>query len=900
MIRKITGLFLAFLLAQAATAQLYQDPDGRRKRCRNRRLGRNKCHPFLSRILKLYTMNKWHKQPGAWIGASLLAFLAACTPAADQITIDVTRQGAEIPASLYGVFFEEITHSGDGGLYAEMVVNRGFEDGNLPSGTTYQDGYAVAENLPCYANDSINNFKIKWAEGKALQGWQVIADDGTTPVYRITDDRPLHPATPHALHIDLAKSATHVQVVNEGYWKMAVTEGQTYQLVFYLKADAGYADTVAASLIDDEGKAVCSQTFPVIKDGKWNRYEGSLQASATGNTYCLALDFENKGKVWLDYVSLFPQETFLKRPYGMRKDVAEMLADLQPAFIRWPGGCIVEGLTMENRVKWKETIGDPMTRRGEYNLWGYRSTYGFGYHEFLQFCEDIGADGMFVCNAGMSCLFRNGDFYTGLKVDSLIREAMDAIEYAIGDTLTYWGKQRAENGHPAPFPLKYVEIGNENVGPRYAANYKRFYAAIKTKYPQIIPICALMFSPHLAEAGTVEIMDPHYYETADWFYRNAYLYDRLPDDYPYKIYIGEYAATGRPGLYSSLAEAAYLTGVERNADKVQLVSYAPLLENADGHGRNHLIVLKNDAVYGRTNYHILRMFAGNRPDVNLETRIRPAEAPQTFQPTGKIGLGTCNTSAEFKDLKVTRPGGEGYAADWNPTLDGWQATQGNWEVANGRLTQTQTEGDAYLWLDQPVFEDCTIELKARKLKGREGFRIFFGSRGENQYYMADIGSHTNESVIFGERNAQGNVSLFDYRNSTSIQTGHWYDIKVEIKGNTWKCYLDNRLEYEYTYQPLIRHYAVAGYDRQTKEVIIKLINGENKPWKTRIDLKNAVSVHPEGSCLTLSSSDPDDENSFAEPEKLIPVETKLTGLKPSFDRICPPHSFTILRIAVSE
>lgn len=830
------------------------------------------------------------------LSAFLLLPLLACSPEADRITIDIAQEGAEVPASLYGVFFEEITHSGDGGLYAEMVVNRGFEDGNLPSGTTYKDGYAVAKSLPCYSNDSINHFKVKWADGKAMNGWQVGCEGGQAPTYAVVDNQPLHPATPHALYLDLSKSASPVHVINQGYGGMALTKGQNYTLVFYLQTDAAGPDSVAASFIDEKEQPICTRLFACIKNGKWNRYEGSFRAPATGNAYRLALNFPHKGQVRLDYVSLFPQETFKNRPNGLRKDVAGMLADLKPAFIRWPGGCIVEGLTMKNRIKWKETIGEPHTRPGEYNLWGYRSTYGFGYHEFLQLCEDVGAKGMFVCNAGMSCLFRNGDFHTADQVDGLIREALDAIEYAIGDTTTFWGKKRADNGHPAPFPLQYVEIGNENIGSRYAANYRRFHAAIKEKYPQITPICALMFSPYLKEAGPVEIIDPHYYETADWFYHNADVYDKLPADYPYKIYVGEYAATGRSSLYSSLAEAAYLTGVERNADKVQLVSYAPLLENADMHGRNHLIVLKNDSVYGRTNYHILKMFSLHRPDVNLATRINPAQAPEAFRTQGIIGLGTCQTAAEFKDLKVTQGGNTAYATDWADFSSAWTATQGEWAAAGGVLRQTRAEGDSYLWLNGKTFADCTIQLKARKLKGREGFRIFFGSKGEEAYFMADLGSHTNESVIFGERNAGGNVSLFDYRNTTSIATDRWYDIRIEIQGNTWKCYLDNQLEYAYTYRPLTRHYAVSGYDKQTNEVVIKLVNGEPLPWPTRIDLANVKTIAPEGKAFILYSSDADAENSFAHPEQVVPVESKIKNVKPSFDWVCPPNSFTILRL----
>lgn len=313
--------------------------------------------------------NKWNKRQGWLAGLSLCLSMVACTKS-DQIIIDVAQEGAEVPSSLYGVFFEEITHSGDGGLYAEMVVNRGFEDGNLPSGTTYKDGYAVAKSLPCYSNDSINNFKVKWQDDKAMNGWQVVCAAGQ-PVYKIVDNQPLHPATPHALQLELGKSAGDVQVINNGYWNMALTEGSSYKLAFHLKADAASNEEVTVSLIDENEQPAASQSFKITKDNQWHKYEGALVSASTGNKYRLALTFKNKGNVYLDYVSLFPEETFMNRPNGMRKDVAETLADLHPAFIRWPGGCIVEGLTMENRIKWKETIGDPVTRPGEYNLWGY-------------------------------------------------------------------------------------------------------------------------------------------------------------------------------------------------------------------------------------------------------------------------------------------------------------------------------------------------------------------------------------------------------------------------------------------------------------------------------------------------------------------------------------------------
>ena len=826
-----------------------------------------------------------------------LITLLSCNQPVDVVTIDLSREEAAIPSSLYGIFFEEITHSGDGGLYAEMIRNRGFEDGTLPSGTILKEGRAVAKPLHCYSNDSINHFSIVWGDSLFMEGWEVKCVSGTTtPSYKITEDRPLNSATPHSLFINLDESESDVLVINTGYWGIAVTKGQKYNFQFHLFTKELENAVVKAVLLDSEEQIVASKDFQVGKVGSWNRYEGTFVVDTTANDLRFALLLPHRGKVYIDFVSMFPENTFRGHKNGLREDVAQMLEALHPDFVRWPGGCIVEGLTMDNRVKWKETIGDIIKRPGEYNLWGYRSTYGFGYHEFLQFCEDINAKGMFVCNAGMSCLFRNGDYWEGEKqINDLIQEALDDIEYALGDTTTVYGKKRAENGHAKPFPLKYVEVGNENIGLRYVENYNRFYKAIKEKYPQIEVICALMFSPYIQDAEKIEILDPHYYETAGWFYNNADVYDKLPDDTPYKIYVGEYAAIGRPSLYSSLAEAAYLTGVERNADKVQMVSYAPLIENA-AHGRDHLLVLKNDSVYGRTNYYVLKMFSENRPDVNLHTDLKLAFPESSFRTKGFIGLGTNNTEVQFKDLKIIVNGEDMYTSGWDDFVNKWNIIRGDWKTQGDLLLQSQKGIDAFAILKNREFEDCTIELKAKKISGTEGFRIVFGGTDPNNYFMADMGSHTNESVIFREVNDEGSISLFDYRNTTSIKAHQWYTVRIEIEGAHWKCFLNDELQYEYTYAPKKKHYVVSGYDRERNEVIVKLVNAETENWKVRLQLDNARDIASKGTKIVLGADDRFEENSFSDPLKVVPKVSELLGVGSTFNVNCQANSLTILRI----
>lgn len=828
---------------------------------------------------------------------ALLSFGYGCqNPQIDRIDINGKSIGNKIPTSLYGVFFEEISHSGDGGIYAEMIQNRGFEDGTLPSGTILKNGYACAPSQHCYSNDSINEFKIKWNDNKSMNAWSIISHDGSKVAYDISKAYPLNSATPHSLHINLEMNKSPLSIINHGYWGIAVENGKKYSLKFWIKSSYNTSPFIRVCLKNKNGDIAFNKKIKLKNNNKWNCYSATFAATKSGNNYSLYMYLDNKGEIFLDYVSLFPEETYKGRKNGLRNDIANYLADLKPAFIRWPGGCIVEGLTMENCVKWKETIGDPIKRPGEYNLWGYRSTYGFGYHEFLQYCEDINSDAMFVCNAGMSCLFRNGDYVEGKELDNLIQDALDAIEYAIGDINTTWGAIRAKNGHPKPFPLKYIEIGNENVGMRYVEHYKKFYKAIKEKYPQMTIVCALMFHPEVTAAEPIEIIDPHYYETADWFYRNSNLYDSIPSMYKSKIYIGEYAATGRASMYSSLAEAAFLTGVERNSNRVQYVSYAPLFQNANN-GTGHLIIFKNDSVYGRSNYHVLKMFAENRPDYNIETKLNSTETALPFSPIGLVGLGSCGSIVSYKDFKIEKDGKIIYHSNnFNDFSQSWKVSNGEWKVLNGILTQNKLNEDGYIWLNNKQIGNCTISLKAMKHKGREAFRIFFGAKDSNNYYMADLGSHQNESVIFGECKNGINTSLFDYRNTTNIKTGEWYDIKVEINNNNWRCFLNGQLAYQYTYKPLIRHYAISGYDTQNKELIVKIVNGENKKWISQINLSNINNISNKAKKITLAAENPDSENSFSNPKKIVPQVEFIKDISNQFEISCPANSFTILRI----
>ena len=543
-----------------------------------------------------------------------------------KLLVDFQQKGASISPSMYGIFFEEINHSGDGALYAELIQNRGFEEHVLISGCEYRDGFAYAPQSPNYISGNISNWKHPWdIEKLKYTAWKLddLLGDASCD---IVSDAPLHAATPHSIKISINNVYTDgfIKLINEGYWGVPVRKNEKYNLRFFLRASQDYKGGVVARIVSSDNKVLAEKRFNVECKEGWNEYVGVLRAKDTDFKGSFELCFDAPGTVWVDYVSLFPEKTFNCRENGLRADVAQKLADLKPAFIRWPGGCIVEGATIENRVKWKETLGDPMTRKGEWDLWNYRTTMGFGYHEFLQYCEDIGADAMFVANVGLSCRFRNGDYVDESQLPVYIQDICDAIDYAVGDASTEWGLKRIQAGHKKTFPLKYVELGNENWGVHYATIYNRFYKELKSRYPQIIFISTIGFGDDEDRIDKTDMIDPHWYVNADFFYKNTRLFDTKKRG-KYKVYVGEYACNqgvGSGTLEAALSEAAFMMGMERNSDLVTMTSYAPLIENSNRRDwSTNMIWVNNEKVVGRSSYYVQQMFSLNRPDVNLKTEL---------------------------------------------------------------------------------------------------------------------------------------------------------------------------------------------------------------------------------------------------------------------------------------
>lgn len=829
---------------------------------------------------------------------ALLLVSGGCTPDEEPeatIRIDLARRGADIPASMYGIFFEEINHAGDGGLYAELIQNRGFEDSSVP------EGYTVKGDRIFPPTDRANHLtgarphpdlSFRW-NPDPIPAWRFEQLEGSGASAELTREYPLNEASPTALNVTLPEKG-RISLSNCGFWGMNIEKGKGYYLRMNTSNGNRFEGRAILKLVAEDGTELCNRPLAIDPDRTWCEYTGQLTATGSDPHARFVIELEGTGTLLLDYVSLFP-ETFRNRINGLRNDIAQTLEALHPAFVRWPGGCIVEGIDLSNRIEWKKTIGDPKNRPGIYDTWGYRATMGFGYHEFLQFCEDIGAAGMFVCNAGIGCQGRVGDACREEDLDAFIQDALDAIDYALGDGTTEWSRKRVENGHPEPFPLQYVEIGNENWGPVYEKRYDRFYRAIKAKYPRLTLISTLgLGGQHRHER--VDMIDPHWYVAPEFFLSSSRLFDQQERG-GYAIYVGEYAVNQQVGggnLLGALAEAAFLSGMERNSDLVKMASYAPLLENVnDRVWPTNLIWFDSHRVMGRSSYHVQKMYAENRPDYNTATEF---EQPRSgVQVSGRIGLGGWNTDNEYRELKVTLPDGRVIEADMER---GWTPKGGTWSAADGTLSQ---EGPGVMrwsiWDSPEEFSDCSISVKARKKSGDEGFILYFGMQGETGYVL-NIGGWGNQTTAF-QRMVGADMPQIPNNIAQQVETGRWYDIRIDIHGDSFTYSLDGKRMLEARIEQS-RQYVVSGYDETTGEEVIKFVNATEKPFTAGIELAGAESVGRIGKAIVLTSGDPSDENSLDNPEKVVPEERVYKGFSDRFTYTFAPWSFTVLRIKVQK
>ena len=802
-----------------------------------------------------------------------------------SINIDAQNRGPKISPTHYGIFYEDINHAADGGLYAELIRNRSFEDG------------------PRYGAPA------------DMQGWTTEATEGGT-----VDAKLIQPTKKNALLNSVQHNALELTVkaspdapvflVNKGFWGINAVQGRTYRLSFWAKGK--YNGSVTAMLRDAKGETRYAETSVNI-DGmgkNWTKYTATLQSDSNDPKAQFALVFDGIGTIDLDVVSLFPP-TFKNRENGMRPDLANMLYQMHPKFMRFPGGCFVEGQeSPDNAFRWERTIGPIEEREGHWNVnWGYRTTDGLGFHEYLQLAEDLGAKPLYVVNVGLW----HGGMTAVEDLQPWIDECLAALEYANGDVTTKYGALRAKNGHPAPFNIEYLEIGNENNQPdprqqsdRYYERYDKFRQAIRAQYPNIKLIGNVVAwgddDPKWESDLDVDLLDEHYYRNPAWFTEAFHKYDSYPRINPItqqpspKIYVGEYAVTNGFGdlgnMNAALGEAVYMMGMENNSDIVPLNSYAPIFVNEnDAKWRPDMIRFNSSRVMGTPSYYVQMLMPQNigTQVVRVSQHNPYEEKMHAASVTPKLshpGFATWRTKATFDMVD--------HALNPEHLAD----TRGNWKHnGDGTYSQTSMREQCVAMLPNIILDGnhYTFKVRARKDSGDEGFIVVFNYVDENNYCWVNFGGWGN--TLHGIEQISGGGKMQADTKRGSVETGRWYDVTIQVEGDHVKAWLDKDLVFD----TQLKHdtskgiFSSATLDERTGEMIVKVVNSSSEATTASINLQH-FKAHT-ARVIRLAANDGIDENTLQNPTNIHPVEQQLS---PENDQKVlvdiPAYSLNIVRI----
>ncbi len=709
-----------------------------------------------------------------------------------QITLDLFMQErrTQIDSLHYGIFFEDINHAADGGLYAELIRNRSFEE---------------CDTVAVY--------------------WDLISKQSFANMTLVNDNL-MNAVQQKALKVEISSISKQgkIDLMNEGYWGINAVKGRRYKLSFWAKAD-GYKGAIYASLQDKAGHKIYAKSKVTGKlKGSWQKYTTEFSSNADDSQAKFVLSMNCPGVIYFDMVSLFPP-TFKNRENGCRPELAQLLAEMKPRFMRFPGGCFVEGEIINGRLeqfKWKKSIGPVEERTSHINVWRYPVTNGLGYHEFLQLAEDLGSTPMYVTNVGVW----HGGFAPHDSIDWYVQDALDAIEYANGDATTEYGAMRIANGHPEPFGMYLIEIGNENYqkdvkqqSDHYPERYIQFYKAIKEKYPymQIIGNVEALGTdyPSWRNRYPVEIVDEHYYRSPRWFIDKYNHYDNYSRD-KYKIYVGEYAVTREYGvngnLNAALGEAVFMQGMERNGDVVIMNCYTPIFKNENEARWNpDMIHFNSGEVFVTPSYHVQKMFANNVGDYNVKciekNNVYPAE----------------NYPVKY-------------------SLD-------------SELRQA----------DNPKM--YTSVKRFRFLNNREGIKLYFHYKDSVDCGVWHLGADYNKRYNL-ELHKSGEVSTLAYK-YRPLKEGKWYDARVEVIGDTVKCYLDDELMHKVNLYPKQWIYTSTSVTSDGETGYLKIVNPTDKSVTVEINFRDVVVKGAQ--LIRLTSGKGTDENSMENKEYVKPV-----------------------------
>lgn len=817
-----------------------------------------------------------------------------------QLQIKTKSRKFETAKDLYGIFFEDINRAGDGGLYPEMIRNRTFEDSLLPEGYAEKgDGIHVMTE---------SGWEDEFNHGEGLSRWLEANQPKETPVpawyaenaqMELERRDTLNKNRSAALRVTFEAGGC---VYNTGFCGIPQKKGEAYPFYLFAKVKK---PTRMEIYIEENGHRFAECSLFLTGNG-YIRYDAIMVSDGDSENGRLMISCPEGGEVLFGFVSLMPGKTY--NGHGLRTDLVEKLKELHPRFMRFPGGCIVEGSTPSTVMMFRNTIGPVWERPGHLLVWHYRSYNGLGFHEYLQLCEDLGMEPMYVCNCGMTCQARKCVLLRDEALEEILQDTLDAIEYAIGDADSKWGKLRARMGHPQPFKLTYLEIGNENWGPDYEERYRRFYQVIKEQYPQIKTIA----NAHVEEHGCIaECVDEHFYNTTEFFAENLHYYDDYDRKGP-KIFIGEQAVNEglyRGKLYGALGEAAFLIGMEKNQDIVALSSYAPLLENIHYSSWSpNLIRFNNQKSLGIPTYYVWKMFGQNRGDYVLETA---AEAGKVYRPLKGMASLKSKTPLLYRN------------AVWNSAPAA---------VTQEMMGHVVKKGDGFC-LQMP--DEAQKQALKKRMPGADQEKSFVVFGEEDQTcgrFEADIFVEEDSCFEIGVFSARSILSYYDQLLegaervwspfgvrpllwkinggrcffaetafpqdhkltedfNVEVTPGAYHRFGYETDGKVIRLFVDGAVvrEVEVPYSPSFAAIAT----ENGKQILIKMVNmtGETDPVRIALDCEVESRY-----TVTVLTGEKDAENSFEQPENVRDRTFDMQGASGNFVYQAPAYSVSVLQL----
>ncbi|WP_280746976.1 alpha-L-arabinofuranosidase C-terminal domain-containing protein [Parabacteroides sp. PF5-9] len=809
-----------------------------------------------------------------WI-CFLLYLLGGCRPempVTSSITVETEGVGVPVNQSLYGLNIEEINHAIEGGLYGELIQNRSFEDGVPPLNTRY-DGVRNLLVTP-------NKWSIPFVSPYAVPGWRrlavntIMAPD-PQELLNVTNKRSLYVAA------NASVETGRGGVVAEGYDGILLEKGERYHLSFYAKSNYLVPRTIDVALEDSSLTHTISDVFSIRPSREWKKYQYTFTAHTDATYGALTFSTDTAFVFWLDVVSLFPEKTWNNRSNGLRIDLMEKIVALNPQFIRFPGGPFVEGYTAGTFPLWKESVGDISQRKHFWNIWGYGSSNGMGYHEYLQLCEDLKAEPVYVVNSGVTSQSRRPRYEAIGEMDKLVQDALDAIAYANEPADSLWGSLRAENGHPTPFHLKYIEIGSENNGYEYNRRFEFFRQAIQEVYPEVMVIS----SAATGGRNRSHWVDHHFHSGEDYLISNYNLFESIYSSRRNPLFIGEFGVVDNKNqgtMRAAIAEACFLIGAENNQQVVKRLAYSPVLGNAKyAYQRPPMIAFKNKQILLSPSYYLWELLANHRGDELLKTSVETYAKPQVRGGYASIEL--FDNCYDITDVCIDQK-----------KVTAINTITGGWKIEDDYLIPEANSWNYAIMGDSSQHNyELTATIQRTKGSGTIQFRIRDnGELGDQSQYLS--------LTIGGERIELHQQSLAVSHLLTDsvdfpFESHRWYKLKLTAHDDRITCSVNDTLIFDGMLKPLPSLVATTALDNETGTVFLKVVNTTQHEEITRLQL-NGIHLQNEATVIQLKGL-PEDKNTFEDPDRVIREEFSVSfPLGRPMNYTFPPNSITLLKL----